>query len=76
MWLDNPVDLVEYCQNNGLADDLAGGYVGLYWGGTGKFIDYRGGKKVRVMGDDYSLGELAVIAVDGDKLTITAKAYL
>lgn len=76
MWLDNPVDLVEYCRNNGLEKDLYRGCVGLYWSATGKFVDYRGGKTVCYMGDNYSLDELAVVYADNDDLTITCKKFL
>lgn len=75
MWLDNPVDLVEYCNNNGLADALRNGVVMLYWGVDGKYIPWDGEDKVYHMGYGYQLNELAVIAADDDCLTVIHKNF-
>lgn len=68
MWLDNPVNLDDFCNESGYAlDELM-----LYWGINGKFIPYRpsDGDYITVFGESYHVSEFEVIHVDNDCITI------
>ena len=59
MLIENPINLAEFCAEKNIKME----YTAFYWGGDGKFIDYRPeyGRKIPYDGKFYDIKEFEVL---------------